>query len=115
MNAMKNELDEQELDEELLLDEDEHDDEEHEDDEHEDDELDEEHEDEELEEQVVVAGTPVMLAAVTLTAGRFLNAVTSPVNRSLTPDDVSVGVLPTSARVLTGNAVTPVLDAGLNT
>ena len=109
MKAMKNELDEQELEHEELDDDDELDDEQ--DDEEQDDEQDEE----ELDEHVVVAGTPVMLAPVILTAGRFLNALTRYVNRSVMPEDESVGELPMNVSRFTGNAVTPVLDAGENT
>ena len=109
---MKNELEDEddELDDVELLDDDEQDDDEQ------DDELDDdEQDDDELDEQVVVDGTPVILADVTLTAGRFLNELTSPVKRSVTPDEESVELLSSITSLLTSNAVTPVLDAGLNT
>ena len=114
MKAMKNELDEQELEHEELDDDDELDDEQ-DDEEQDDEEQDDEQDEEELDEHVVVAGTPVMLAPVILTAGRFLNALTRYVNRSVMPEDESVGELPMNVSRFTGNAVTPVLDAGENT
>ena len=110
MNAMKNELDDDDDD-----DDDEQLEDEQEEDEQEEDELDDEQEEDELDEHVVVAGTPVMLAEVTLTAGRFSNADTIFERRSEIPAEDNVGLLPTSASLLTSNAVTPVLEAGLNT